>query len=256
MEYVRFGLRAREFKAEAEAAMQAKEATRFDKAGKAAAGKAVARKTIAGQLAAVAAVAAPAAPAVTAAAVAAAPASARMVSAWSDDDDEGNEEEEEEEAGEAGERYRVIGTLSNAQAEKPAWVSEIVSAGDALRDALLGCSSVVYDITSNPSQVAAAVAAVELLAAAAADEVAGGAGGKSRTFVCLSSVLTWAKTKPADPEASAVRCAAFYGLHAACDSYLAWLLFPRAIPCTITRRPNCHAAPNTGTPIAGLPCCA
>ena len=166
------------------------------------------------------------------------------------------EEEEEEEAGEAGERYRVIGTLSNAQAEKPAWVSEIVSAGDALRDALLGCSSVVYDITSNPSQVAAAVAAVELLAAAAADEVAGGAGGKSRTFVCLSSVLTWAKTKPADPEASAVRCAAFYGLHAACDSYLAWLLFPRAIPCTITRRPNCHAAPNTGTPIAGLPCCA
>jgi hypothetical protein len=106
-EYVRFGLRAREFKAEAEAALQAKEAARFERAGKAAAGKAAAGKAAAGKQAAVAD------PVVAAAA----PAPARMAMAWSEDEDESECEDEGEMDAEAAAAAALETTIAELKAE-------------------------------------------------------------------------------------------------------------------------------------------
>jgi adenylate kinase len=64
---------------------------------------------------------------------------------------------------------------------------------DTLKETLLGCAAVVWDVTV-PDQIDGCSWAVEMLR----DEME--AFNESKLFLCVSTVLTWAKTKSADPE--------------------------------------------------------
>ncbi len=107
------------------------------------------------------------------------------------------EEEEEEEADAtakaAQERYTVVGTLSRAGAAAPKHVSEVVSKSDkdAVHTALLGATHVVYNIMDDAQ--AAAQALDYLVSQSTTFET-------PKTVVFLSNFMTWAKTKPIDPE--------------------------------------------------------
>lgn len=63
-----------------------------------------------------------------------------------------------------------------------------------LKDTLLGCKYIIWDITAYGAQIDLATWAVEMLRGEMEEFEA------PKVFVCLSSVLTWAKTRPADPE--------------------------------------------------------
>eukprot|EP00055_Hartaetosiga_balthica_P008716 m.33333 g.33333 ORF g.33333 m.33333 type:complete len:687 (-) comp6444_c0_seq1:61-2121(-) len=93
-------------------------------------------------------------------------------------------------------KYTVVGSLSAPDAVKPSFVSDIVSNEDkhALFEELFKCDVIVYDIAHSESQAQEAEAAVNKLR----DHMEEWEGKK--TFVCISSVLTWANTKPVDPD--------------------------------------------------------
>ena len=111
---------------------------------------------------------------------------------------EDEDEDDEEEGGGAPKTfYHVVGTLSRADAVAPRWVKEVVdydpTQKEALKDTLLGCQSVIWDIAT-PDQVDGCSWAVEMLR----DEMESFA--ENKLFLCISSVLTWGKTRSADPE--------------------------------------------------------
>lgn len=99
-------------------------------------------------------------------------------------------------AGEKENVIPIIGTLMDPQGKKPKCVGEIVDAKDkaALQAALLGCSHVIYDITQHVSQVEEADWAAQMLEAASGDFNA------PKSLVCVSTIMTWAKTKPNEPD--------------------------------------------------------
>ncbi|KAJ3152034.1 Adenylate kinase 7 [Geranomyces variabilis] len=88
------------------------------------------------------------------------------------------------------EKYAVKGT-------KPKWVAEVISKDDraVLKQTLLESDVIVYDIVACLDE---ATWAIEMLA-----EEAERFADSPKTFIALSSVMTWAKTKldPDDPEA-------------------------------------------------------
>eukprot|EP00056_Hartaetosiga_gracilis_P021065 m.22581 g.22581 ORF g.22581 m.22581 type:complete len:688 (-) comp8864_c0_seq1:104-2167(-) len=108
------------------------------------------------------------------------------------------EEEGEEEVGNATEKakYTIVGSLSSSDAVKPPFVDGIVSNEDrnALFQELLGCDVIVYDISHSQDQAREAEDSITRLR-----EGMESWDGK-KTFICLSSVLTWANTKPIDPD--------------------------------------------------------
>jgi len=120
-------------------------------------------------------------------------AQAAIGSASADED----EEDEEEEGAPPKETYEVVGTLSGPGVPKPKWLAEVVPAGDQqlLKQAILSCKYVVVDIGSDRSQLELCRWAVDLMRDGMDEFPRGG-----KTFVCLSSVMTWAKTRPVDPE--------------------------------------------------------
>jgi len=91
---------------------------------------------------------------------------------------------------------KIVGTLLDKAAKVPKCVSEIINDSDvaALKKALLSSTHIAYDITSHISQVEAASWAVQELEAAMEDF------NGPKTFICVSSVMTWAKTKPTNPD--------------------------------------------------------
>eukprot|EP01147_Barroeca_monosierra_P006261 gene6261-7442_t len=113
------------------------------------------------------------------------------------------DEEGEEELGDAAnqsenveEKYTVIGTLSSPDAIAPKRVDTIISAEsrETLVEALSDCQYIIYDISKQAEQAEEASFAVTCLYDRL-DEWQG-----QKTFVCLSTVLTWANSKPVDPE--------------------------------------------------------
>jgi len=108
-----------------------------------------------------------------------------------------DEDDEEEGGGAPKSYYQVVGTLSRPDAVAPRWVKEVVdydpTQKEALKDTLLGCQAVVWDIAA-PDQVDGCSWAVEMLR----DEME--SFDENKLFLCISSVLTWGKTRSADPE--------------------------------------------------------
>lgn len=109
---------------------------------------------------------------------------------------EDEDEDEEDEDAPPKTMYSIIGTLSSPDAVKPAFLSRLVSSNpedEELHSVLLECDLIVWDIASE-TQMDACTSAVEMLFEAIPKFT------RPKTFVCMSSVLTWAKTRPADPE--------------------------------------------------------
>ncbi|XP_075265197.1 adenylate kinase 7-like isoform X2 [Convolutriloba macropyga] len=92
--------------------------------------------------------------------------------------------------------YQIIGTMSDPQAPKPEWVKYVLDSSDRtqLLEHLVECDMVIYDITEDPNAVDEAAWAIESMEA----ELEHWIGQK--LFILVSSVLTWAKSKPLDPE--------------------------------------------------------
>ncbi|XP_063679451.1 adenylate kinase 7-like isoform X3 [Bolinopsis microptera] len=92
-------------------------------------------------------------------------------------------------------KYEVVGTLSDRTAAKPSCVTEIVEAKnvDDLLTALIQCDVVVYDVSTSESEVEDCLLACNALH----EQIANFKSPK--TFICLSSVMTWCKTKPNEP---------------------------------------------------------
>lgn len=93
-------------------------------------------------------------------------------------------------------KYEVVGTVVDKEASYPSCVTEVVEASnpDDVLTALMQCDVVVYDISSSESQVEDCLLACNALHEQIANFKA------PKTFICLSSVMTWCKTKPNEPD--------------------------------------------------------
>ncbi|XP_014781306.1 adenylate kinase 7 [Octopus bimaculoides] len=115
------------------------------------------------------------------------------------------DEEDEEIADEEADRdmqptkddcYEVYGTISSKENDRPKFVKEIIefSTRDELYKRLIEFDIIVYDITRDHDQIDEATWVVSELQADLEKIV------KPKIFILISSVLTWAKTKPTDVE--------------------------------------------------------
>lgn len=92
--------------------------------------------------------------------------------------------------------YQVFGTLKDPLAEKPEWVNEIFEyeKKEDLLAPLLVCDIIIFDIVSDPNQVEEATWVASALNAEISNF------NTSKVFICISTVLTWGRTKPLDPD--------------------------------------------------------
>ncbi|XP_067894716.1 adenylate kinase 7 isoform X2 [Heterodontus francisci] len=92
--------------------------------------------------------------------------------------------------------YQVVGTLSNPDAKKPDFALDIFSFNtrEQLLEYLLECDTIIYNITETTEQIDEASWAVSALQS----EIENFESPK--IFILLSTIMTWALTKPADPE--------------------------------------------------------
>ncbi|PFX27190.1 adenylate kinase 7-like [Stylophora pistillata] len=92
--------------------------------------------------------------------------------------------------------YKVVGTLQDPTQHKPEWVDEVFeyNTKEDLLPHLLECDIIVYDITGSPDQVDEATWAVSALHAELENF------NTLKVFICLSTVMTWARSKPLDPD--------------------------------------------------------
>lgn len=107
------------------------------------------------------------------------------------------EEETLEFANDTVNTFKVYGTIKNAEeCKKPDFVQEIVQNTDkeSLLEHLMECDVIIYDIIHDPEQVDEACWAISALHSEL-ERI-----DKPKVFILLSTVLTWAKTKPADPD--------------------------------------------------------
>lgn len=92
--------------------------------------------------------------------------------------------------------YEVVGTVKNRETEKPDFCKEVIKFDnkDQLYEHLVECDIIVYDITEDPDQIDEAVWAVSELHSDL-DKIE-----KPKMFILISTVMTWAKSKPLDPD--------------------------------------------------------
>ena len=114
-------------------------------------------------------------------------------------------------AGATANRYEIIGTLGDPQAVKPDWVAEIIqsSSPDDLLGALLTCDVIVYHSevheetswavqgTVNHCLYSTTIMLCSSISTAIHDQLSTFASQK--VFVLISTVMTWARSKPLDP---------------------------------------------------------
>lgn len=94
--------------------------------------------------------------------------------------------------------YEIVGTTKERgqNVDKPEYVKELVNFEnkDQLYEFLVECDVIVYDITEDPDQIDEAVWAVSELHSDL-EKIE-----KPKMFILISSVMTWAKSKPLDPD--------------------------------------------------------
>ncbi|XP_010136154.1 PREDICTED: adenylate kinase 7, partial [Buceros rhinoceros silvestris] len=116
----------------------------------------------------------------------------------------GEEEEEEDENNSASEIssrpkegvYQIVGTLSKPESAKPSFAEETyaVSSRKELLHHLLACEIVLYNITEDANQIE------EATWAASALHMEIEYFARPKLFILISTIMTWAKSKPPDPE--------------------------------------------------------
>lgn len=112
-------------------------------------------------------------------------------------------EEEEGAAPEDGEEatkvnaFYVVGTLKDPESEKPEWVSEVVSKSDpdAVDAALEEADVVIFNIVDSAAGIEEATETAKKLAQEGGTKIL-----KGRIFILVSTVMTWARSKPLDPD--------------------------------------------------------
>ncbi|XP_064571081.1 adenylate kinase 7 isoform X2 [Zonotrichia leucophrys gambelii] len=113
-----------------------------------------------------------------------------------EDEEEGEENEPPVDPTSTGETYEIVGTLSNPESADLQFAKETyaVSSREELLSHLLECEIVLYNITEDVSQIEEATWA----ASALHKEIETFA--KQKLFILISTIMTWANTKPFDPE--------------------------------------------------------
>ncbi|KAM9711086.1 adenylate kinase 7 isoform 4-T4 [Dama dama] len=96
--------------------------------------------------------------------------------------------------------FQIVGTLSKLDVPRPEFAVETycgISQEDLLLR-LLECDVIVYNITENPQQAEEAIWAVSALNEESSHFE------KRKVFILVSTVMTWARSKPLDPDDSEV----------------------------------------------------
>lgn len=114
--------------------------------------------------------------------------------------------------------YSIIGTLADPKGTAPSWAKEVVQVTrtncgkylinlllllpllfsksvnrDNLLSALLSCDVIIYDICQSPESVEEATWAMQ----AVHDNIS--TFTQQKVFICISTALSWARTKPLNP---------------------------------------------------------
>lgn len=111
------------------------------------------------------------------------------------EEEAGNEEEKETDKKEN--TYKIYGTVKNAKEfKKNDYITDLIKyeTKEYLLEQLMECDVIIYDITQDTQQVDEACWAANALHDAL-DRI-----DKPKTFILLSTVMTWAKTKPVEPD--------------------------------------------------------
>ncbi|XP_070787647.1 adenylate kinase 7 isoform X2 [Pituophis catenifer annectens] len=92
--------------------------------------------------------------------------------------------------------YQIVGTLSQAENTKPDFAMEIYTTTfrDELLIHMLECDVIIYNITEDTKQIEEATWAATALHAESKHFE------KQKLFILLSTIMTWARSKPLDPE--------------------------------------------------------
>ncbi|XP_028398700.1 adenylate kinase 7-like [Dendronephthya gigantea] len=120
-----------------------------------------------------------------------------VVGANSDGMDNESEASNPAEGGRKENFYKVVGTMFDPEKnDKPTWVKDVYKYGkkEEILENILQSDIIIYDIISRPDQVDEATWAVSALHAEIENFTS------PKIFICLSSIMTWARTKPLDPD--------------------------------------------------------
>lgn len=92
--------------------------------------------------------------------------------------------------------YEIVGTVKDREKQKPDFAKELINFEnkDQLYEYLVECDIIIYDITEDPDQIDEAVWAVSEIHSDLEKL------DKSKMFILISSAMTWAKSKPLDPD--------------------------------------------------------
>uniref|UniRef100_A0A8C2PR00 Adenylate kinase 7a n=1 Tax=Cyprinus carpio TaxID=7962 RepID=A0A8C2PR00_CYPCA len=108
---------------------------------------------------------------------------------------DGEEEDKHELSSEAA-RFQIIGTVANKEAKKLRFASDQYwsLSREELLQCLMQCDVIVYNITEHNDLIDEATWAISALHSEIEHF------GSPKTFILLSTIMTWAMTKPADPD--------------------------------------------------------
>ncbi|XP_039212140.1 adenylate kinase 7 isoform X4 [Crotalus tigris] len=92
--------------------------------------------------------------------------------------------------------YQIVGTLSQAENTKPDFATEVytTTSRDELLARMLECDIIIYNISEDPKEIEEATWAATALHAESKHFE------KQKLFILLSTIMTWARSKPLDPE--------------------------------------------------------